>query len=85
MDLVHHANNRGSSPPLNGAQIFTCQDLKSGYYHIELEEADKAKTAFWCPIGFYEFNNKMPRGITNAPASFQRLMEKCMGDLNLRK
>ena len=68
---------------LNGSQWFTCLDLKSGYYQVELEEADKHKTAFWCPVGFYEFN-RMPQGVTNAPATFQRLMEKCMGELNLR-
>ncbi len=25
----------------------------------------------------------MPQGITNAPSTFQRLMERCMGDINL--
>ncbi|GAA6081704.1 uncharacterized protein LOC111855352, partial, partial [Tachysurus ichikawai] len=54
-------------------------DLKSGYYQIELEEKDKPKTAFVCPLGFWEFN-RLPQGITNAPSTFQRLMEKCMGD-----
>lgn len=49
-----------------------------------MEEADKEKTAFVCPLGFSEFN-RMPQGVTNAPSTFQRCMERCMGDLNLKE
>ena len=59
-------------------------DLKSGYYQIGIEERDKAKTAFVCLLGFYELN-RMPQGITNAPSTFQRVMERCMGSLNLKE
>lgn len=69
---------------LSGSKWFSVMDLKSGYYQIEMEERDKPKTAFVCPLGFYEFN-RMPQGITNAPSTFQRLMEKCMGNLHLRE
>ncbi|KAJ8044512.1 hypothetical protein HOLleu_07281 [Holothuria leucospilota] len=65
---------------LSGAAWFSSLDLKSGYYQIEMKEEDKPKTAFWCPLGFYEFN-RMPQGICNAPATFQRLMERCMGPM----
>lgn len=69
---------------LTGSKWFTVLDLKSGFYQIEMEEADKQKTAFVCPLGFWEFC-RMPQGITNAPSTFQRLMERCMGDINLRE
>lgn len=69
---------------LFGSKWFSVLDLKSGFYQIDMEEADKQKTAFVCPLGFYEFN-RMPQGVTNAPSSFQRLMERCMGDLNRRE
>lgn len=59
-------------------------DLKSGYYQIEMKETDKPKTSFVCPLGFYEFN-RMPQGVTNAPSTFQRLMERCMGKLHLKE
>ncbi len=69
---------------LTGSRWFSVLDLKSGYYQIEMEEADKCKTAFVCPLGFWEFN-RMPQGITNAPSTFQNLMERCMGDLNRKE
>ena len=69
---------------LAGSKYFTTLDLKSGYWQVELKETDKAKTAFQVgSLGFYECN-RMPFVLCNAPATFQRLMERCMGDLNLR-
>ena len=69
---------------LSGAKWFSVMDLRSGYYQVEMADEDKHKTAFICPLGFWEFN-RMPQGITNAPSTFQRLMEKCVGDLHLNE
>uniref|UniRef100_A0A8C5PU31 ribonuclease H n=1 Tax=Leptobrachium leishanense TaxID=445787 RepID=A0A8C5PU31_9ANUR len=66
---------------LSGSQWFSVLDLRSGYYQVPLNEEDQEKTAFICPLGFYEFT-RMPQGITGAPATFQRLMEKTVGDMN---
>lgn len=67
---------------LTGSKWFSILDLKSGYYQVEVEEEEKCKTAFVTPMGFWEFN-RMPQGVTNAPSTFQRVMEKCMGSMNL--
>ena len=67
---------------LTGSKWFSVLDLRSGYYQIAMAEADKEKTAFICPLGFYQFD-RMPQGITGAPATFQRLMERTVGDMNL--
>lgn len=77
-------NLEESFSALSGSKWFSVLDLKSGYYQIEMHEEDKAKTAFVTPLGFWEFN-RMPQGVTNAPSTFQRLMEKCMGNLHLKE
>ena len=67
------------------AKFFSKIDLHSAYWQCEVEEEDKPKTAFSVgPLGFYEWN-RMGFGLTNAPATFQRLMEKCMGDMHLKE
>jgi hypothetical protein len=60
---------------LNGARYFTCVDLKSGYWQIPLDPQDKEKTAFSVRRGHYQFR-VMPFGLSNAPAHFQRIMDR---------
>ncbi|KAL7841411.1 hypothetical protein SRHO_G00251020 [Serrasalmus rhombeus] len=67
---------------LAGSRWFSVLDLRSGYYQIAMAEEVKDKTAFICPLGFYQFE-RMPQGVMGAPATFQCLMEKAVGDMNL--
>ena len=65
---------------LSGSKWFSTMDMKSGYWHIKMEEAHKERTAFSVgSLGFWEC------GLTNCPSTFQRVLEQCMGDLHLQK
>ena len=70
---------------LKGSKYFSKLDLRSGYWQVPMREEDKAKTAFSVgPLGFFECN-RMAFGLCNAPGTFQRLMERCMGELHLKE
>jgi hypothetical protein len=58
---------------LNDSLIFSKFDMKSGYWQIQINEADRYKTAFAVPFGHYEWN-VLPFGLKNAPSEFQNIM-----------
>lgn len=59
---------------------FTSLDLFSGFNQIGLTEDAKQKCAFSTSRGHYHFN-RMPFGLCNAPATFQRVMNEIFHDL----
>ena len=65
---------------LTGSKFFTTLDLKSGYWQLSVDEVDREKTGFITPDGLYHFK-KMPFGLSNSPASFQRAMDSILNKL----
>ena len=62
---------------LRGSTVFSTLDMTSGYHHMELSEGAKPKSAFVTPVDKYQFN-RCPFGLTQAPAYFQRLINKVL-------
>ena len=66
-----------------GSRHFSCMDLKSGFWQVRMAEDSRQYTAFTVEsMGVYEFL-RMPYGLCNTPATFQHLMQNCLGELNL--
>lgn len=70
-DLLHEAKH---------TPFMSTIDLKNGYHQIEINPADRDKTAFICPFGTYRFR-KMAFGLKNAPATFQRMIDNFRNSL----
>ena len=63
---------------LSGTSVFSKVDLEKGFYQVQMAEADIPKTAFRTSFGLYAWN-VMPMGLSNSPATFQRLMDSIFG------
>ena len=68
---------------LRGSRHFSSMDFLSGFWQVPMSPRSKKYTAFTVGnLGFFECE-RMPFGLCNAPATFQRLMQNCLGELNL--
>ena len=65
---------------VSGHPFYFFLDGYSGYFQIEIAPEDQEKTTFTCPFGTYAYR-RMPFGLCNAPATFQRCMLSMFRDM----
>jgi transposase InsO family protein len=65
---------------LNNGQKFTKLDLSDAYLQVELDEESKNLVVINTPLGLFRYN-RMPFGISNAPAIFQRIIDQVIAGI----
>ncbi|GJS69976.1 reverse transcriptase domain-containing protein [Tanacetum coccineum] len=65
---------------LAGNKYFCFLDGFTRHFQIPIEPNDQEKTTFTCPFGTYAYR-RMPFGLCNAPAIFQRCMLAIFHDM----
>ncbi|KAC9709418.1 hypothetical protein E3N88_45354 [Mikania micrantha] len=65
---------------LSGQQFYYFLDGFSGYFQIPIAREDQEKTTFTYPYGTFAYR-RMPFGLCNAPATFQRCMVAIFQDM----
>lgn len=66
---------------LSGAKFFCSLDINQGFLNCPINSLDSHKTAFRALGNLYEFV-RLPFGLCNSPATFSRLMQMMLGDMN---
>ena len=69
--------NDESLSKLGDAKFFTTLDLGSAFWQVPLRKQDREKTGFACEMGLFQWK-RMPFGLCNATATFQRLMAQAL-------
>jgi transposase InsO family protein len=68
---------------LAGSIWFSTLDMRSGFHQISMDEKDRDKTSFLSHRGSFRWT-RMPYGLCNSPATFQRVMDTVMVDLDYK-
>ena len=66
---------------LSRSKWWSCLDMKSGYWQVDIREKDRRKTAFPIPGGEQWQWRKLAFGLCNAPSTFTRLMQMVFSGL----